>query len=160
VEDAGLSLCRYIDPQGLLDSATGPRWPLVILYFDEAHLLTDLPERSPSQYASWTLFSELRRGLREVVDKPIFTLFLSTAGRPNLLSPAIKADPSTRMYNLEESPVHPISEISFDDLAYPAYPNSVTLDRVVELDWISHIGHPLYVQSAYSFSVQLTSHPV
>jgi hypothetical protein len=89
----------------------------------------------------------LRQGLRVVVE-PIFSLFLSTAGRPNH-SPAleIKADPSTRMYNFEGPPVHPISEISFDDLAYPAYPNSITLDRVVELDWISHLGRPLYVQS-------------
>ncbi|KAI0299879.1 hypothetical protein BC826DRAFT_716513 [Russula brevipes] len=47
-KDAGSSLCKYIDPQDLLDSPAGPRWPLVILSFDEAHLLTDLPRHSSS----------------------------------------------------------------------------------------------------------------
>jgi hypothetical protein len=160
VRDAGKALCKYIDPQGLLDSNKGPRRPLVILSFDEAHLLTGLPQRPPSQHLDWTLFSELRQVLRELVDIPIFSLFLSTAGSANLFSPAIQSDPSSLVTNLQKLTLHPISEISFDDLAYPALESSVTLDRVVELDWISHIGRPLYVQSAYSFSVQLTSHPV
>jgi hypothetical protein len=150
VRNAGSRLCEYIDPQGLLDSATGPRRPLVILNFDEAHLLTNLPEYHPS----WTLFSKLQRVLREVGDMPIFSLFVSTAGRPDLFSPETRSDPSSQITTLD-----PISEISFDDLAYPAYPNSVTLDRVVELDWISHLGRPLYVQSANSFDVQLTDFP-
>jgi hypothetical protein len=158
VRNAGKALCEYIDPQGLLDSATG-RQPLVILCFDEAHLLADLPQHPPSQHLDWTLFSELRRVLREVVDMPMFSLFLSTAGRPNFFSSEMQSDPS-RVTHLDRYTLHPISEISFDDLAYPAQECSVTLDRVVELDWISHIGRPLYVQSAYSFGVRLTSHPV
>ncbi|KAI0299888.1 hypothetical protein BC826DRAFT_716613 [Russula brevipes] len=135
LQNAGSRLCEYIDPQGLLDSATGPRRPLVILNFDEAHLLTNPLEFHPS----WTIFSELQWVLREVVDMPIFSLFVSTAGRPDLFSPETQSGSSSQITTLD-----PISEISFDDLAYPAYPNSVTLDRVVELDWISHLGRPLF----------------
>ncbi|KAI0245807.1 hypothetical protein BJV78DRAFT_1260011 [Lactifluus subvellereus] len=139
VKEAGQKLCRFVDPHGLLDSDTGSRWPLVILAFDEAHILTDTP-----QDTVWTLFSELRRTLRGVIDFPIFSLFLSTAGRFHLFSPEIRSDPSNRITNSYLVPLDPISEISFDDLAFPAREDTVTLDRVVQLDWISHLGRPLF----------------
>jgi hypothetical protein len=146
VKEAGERLCRFIDPDRLLDSGEGSRRPLVILSFDESHILTDIPKRS-----RWTLFSELRRILREIIDHPIFSLFLSTAGKFHLFSPEIRSDPSGRVTNHELSPLHPISEICFDDIAYPAKENTVSLDRVVTTDWISHLGRPLYVHFTYSF---------
>jgi hypothetical protein len=146
VKEAGERLCRFIDSQRVLNSRDGSRRPLVILSFDEAHILTDIPESS-----SWTLFSELRRVLRETIDHPIFSLFLSTAGKFHLFSPEIRSDPSGRVTNHELSPLHPISEICFDDIAYPAKENTVSLDRVVTTDWISHLGRPLYVHFTYSF---------
>ncbi|KAH9981731.1 hypothetical protein BJV77DRAFT_1045991 [Russula vinacea] len=88
-------LCRFVDPHGLLDSAKGPRQPLVIFAFDDAHVLTDNPITD-----SWNLFSELRHNLRRIYKLPIFSLFISKAGKFNLSSP--------------------ISEISFDDPAYSA----------------------------------------
>ena len=38
---------------------------------------------------------------------------------------------------------HSITEVSFDDLALPAREDTVSLDRVVQMDWISHLGRPL-----------------
>jgi hypothetical protein len=144
VEEAGERLCRFVDPHRLLDSMIGPRWPLVVFAFDEAHTLTDNP---PDK--EWSLFLELRRILRQTRDFPIFSLFLSTAGRFNLFSPAIRSDPSNRVRDPSSRPLDPITEISFDDIAYLALENSVTLDRVVQMDWISHLGRPLYVHSSY-----------
>ncbi|KAH9991140.1 hypothetical protein BJV77DRAFT_554959 [Russula vinacea] len=152
VEEAGELLCRFVDPHGLLDSAQGPRRPLVILAFDEAHSLTDKPLNT-----SWNFFLELRRILRQVHNLPIFSLFLSTAGRFHLFSPEIRSDPSNRARDSSSRPLDPISEISFDDLAYPALNNTVTLDRVSQTDWISHLGRPLYVHSSYFIIEQLTS---
>ena len=126
-------LCRFVDPHGLLDSAKGPRQPLVIFAFDDAHVLTDNPITD-----SWNLFSELRHNLRRIYKLPIFSLFISKAGKFNLSSP--------------------ISEISFDDLAYSALENTVTFLRVVQIDWMSHLGHPLYVHPGYLFKKQLTSY--
>jgi hypothetical protein len=153
VEEAGERLCRFIDPDSLLDSSEGSRRPLVILSFDESHILTDIPKCS-----GWTLFSELRRILREIIDHPIFSLFLSTAGRFHLFSPEIRSDHSNRITNHKLTPLHPISEICFDDIAYPAKEYTVSLDRVVTTDWISHLGRPLYVHFTYSFQEQLTHH--
>jgi hypothetical protein len=153
VEKAGKLLCRFVDPHGLLDSSNGPRRPLVVFAFDEAHTLTDNPSNMP-----WNFFSELRRILRQIHDLPIFSLFLSTAGRFNLFSPDIRSDPSNRIRDANSRPLDPISEISFDDLAYPAPTDTVNLDRVVQTDWISHLGRPLYVHSGYILRVQLTSY--
>ena len=146
VTEAGELLCKFIDPEGGLDSDKGSRWPLVILAFDESHILTDNPKDR-----SWTLFSELRRTLREIVDWPIFSLYLSTAGSFHLFSPEIKRDPSSRVTNAALLPLNPISEISFDDLAFPAQAGTVSLNRVVQTDWMSHLGRPLCVHLTYIF---------
>ena len=51
------ALWSFIDEHSLLDLENGSRWCLVVLAFDEAHVLTDnLPDR---EY--WNLFLELRR---------------------------------------------------------------------------------------------------
>jgi hypothetical protein len=140
VLEAGMKLSRFIDPKQLLDPATRLRHPLVILSFDESHILTDTPKDQ-----SWTVFSELRRVLRELLPFPIFSLFLSTAGNVLSFSPVIQSDPSLRARDTNLLPLHPISEISFDDLAYLAMKDRVMLSRVIETDWISHLGRPLYV---------------
>ena len=44
VNKTGELLCKFIDPRGVLDSDKGSRWPLVILAFDESHILTDNPK--------------------------------------------------------------------------------------------------------------------
>jgi hypothetical protein len=150
---AGDSLCQFIDPHGVLDSDAGSRWPLVILAFDESHILTEFPER-----CGWTLFSELRRTLQAIIKQPIFSLFLATAGSFHLFSPEIKSDPSRRVIEKSLRPLDPITEISFDDLAYLAKEGTVSLSRVVATDWISHLGRPLCVHLTYSFREQLISH--
>jgi hypothetical protein len=129
-----------------LDSENGPRRPLVVLAFDEAHVLTDNP---PCQNY-WNLFLELRRFLRAIEEFPIFSLFLSTAGRFNQLPPEIDYSPSARAGEPDNRPLDPISEISFDEIAYPALKGTVTIDRAVEIDWMSHLGRPLYVHPQLS----------
>jgi hypothetical protein len=152
MEQAGEKLCRFVDRHHQLDSAEGPRRPLVVFAFDEAHILTDNPPDN-----QWNLFLELRRILRQIHKFPIFSLFLSTAGRFNQLSTEIRSDPSVRVRGPTHRPLDPISEISFDDLAFPALEGTVTLSQVVQMDWISHLGRPLYARSRYPLDEQLTS---
>jgi hypothetical protein len=147
LQEAGEMLCRFIDEHRVLDSEKGPRQPLVVLAFDEADTLTD----NPPEQVHWNLFSELRRVLREIQDLQIFSLFLSTAGRFDQFSPVIRFDPSAQAREPDNRPLDPISEISFDDIAYPALKNTITMDNVVNIDWISHLGRPLYVHPSYLF---------
>jgi hypothetical protein len=72
VKEAGQRHCDLIDPHHVLDSPFGPRHPLVILAFDEAHVLTSDPGDT-----YWNVLVELRRTLRITVKQPIFSLFLS-----------------------------------------------------------------------------------
>jgi hypothetical protein len=158
VEEAGKQLAQFVDPRGLLDHHEDlPRRPLVIFAFDEAHILTDNPPRK-NKAAMWNLFSELRRILRDTSDLAIFSIFLSTAGRFNLSSPVTSSDPSMRIQGHHLGTLDPITEISFDELAYDAPEYTVMLERVVEMDWMCHLGRPLYALFGYHFSEQLTYH--
>lgn len=118
------------------------RWPLVILSFDDPQVLTD-----GVKVGEWSLFMELCCILQRLDSHgiSIFSLSLSTAGNFRFLSPDIKTDPSSRVWNNHLRPFHPITDISFDCLACPANEDSVTLFQVVQIDWIAHLGRPLYV---------------
>ena len=94
----------------------------------------------------WTTFLELCRILQHLNNKlTIFLLFLSMAGDFQLLSLDVKFDPSNQVVLNLHCPFHPITDISFDCLAYPAGEGSMTLDQVVKMDWIAHLGQPLWV---------------
>ncbi|KAF8494140.1 hypothetical protein F5888DRAFT_1848288 [Russula emetica] len=138
-QEAGYRLCRFIDEHYFLDPKNGPRRPLVVFAFDEADALTENPPNK-----DWNLFSDLRRVLRQIDEFPIFSLFLSTTGRFDKFSPEIRSDPSARAREPDNRPLDPISEISFDDIAYPALKGTITIDKVVTIDWISHFGRPLF----------------
>jgi hypothetical protein len=137
IAEAGVRLSRFIDLNQVLDRIEGPRHPLIIFAFDEFHILTDAPRGQ-----SWSVFSELCSVLHELHYQPIFSLFLSTSGQFHRFS---QSDPSPHLTHLDTSPLHPITEISFDDLAYPAEEHHVKLSDVTEIKWISHLGRPLCV---------------
>ncbi|KAI0291241.1 hypothetical protein B0F90DRAFT_1824049 [Multifurca ochricompacta] len=95
VREAGLELCKFVDPEGYLDLLECPRRPLA-------------------------------RAERELVELPVFSLFISTAGKFHVFSLEIGKDPSNRVANMNLSVLHPISESSFDDLMTPPEEDSVT----------------------------------
>ena len=58
VKEGGKKLCEFIDPDCKLDVGEEPWHPLIILIFDESHILTNTPKNT-----LWTLFSELHHTL-------------------------------------------------------------------------------------------------
>ena len=140
VRTVGKALCKFVDPRGIL-SYGDRRLPLVLLSFDEPNILMD-----SLKGGEWTLFSELRRILQclEWDNHSIFSVFLSTAGNFRILSPNVKSGPSRRVVTEYLRPFRPITNISFDCLARPAVEYSVTLNEVVQMSWIAHLGRPLY----------------
>jgi hypothetical protein len=142
VQEAGEALCRFIDEHKILDSEYGPRHPLVVLAFDESDVFIGNPLQQEYN-AYWNTFSELRRVLRQIQKLPILSLFLSTAGHFDQFSPEIQSDPSARAREPHNRLLDPISEASFDDVAYPALKDTIKMNRVIENDWISHLGRPL-----------------
>jgi hypothetical protein len=130
----------------VLDQDEGPSWPLVILAFNKSHILTEVPK-----HCHWTLFSKLRHALQVIGASPIFSLFLSTVGSILRFSPKIRSDPSRWVMDHKLRPLDPITEISFNNIAYPAKEDTVSLSQVTTTDWISHLGHPLCVHLPSSF---------
>ena len=124
VQQAGDELINFIFPSKGICKENGLRRPLVILAFDEAHRLANGYHRESS------LLSELRRVLSELNGKPIFGLLLSTAA--NTFKP----------YDIRDLP--PITETSFDALAYIAEEGVTTLDEVAQYRWMAHLGRPLF----------------
>ncbi|KAI0260658.1 hypothetical protein BC834DRAFT_1044451 [Gloeopeniophorella convolvens] len=141
VVEAGRELASFISPANLLsnEKPTSPQRPLVILMFDECHQLSETKED-----CQWSIFSELRRVLRQVKYFPIFSLFLTTAGKFHLLSSETSLDLSRRISDFSLISLPPITETGYDVFMYPAVEGKITLKRVASDDWICHLGRPLF----------------
>ncbi|KAK2463892.1 hypothetical protein APHAL10511_004064 [Amanita phalloides] len=139
VVGAGEALCNIIDQSGQLSVSKGPQRPLIIMSFDESHMLT-----AGVGEGKQSLFYELWRILRRLKKLPIFALFLLTAGYFHQLSPEISSYPSSWISSLQCPILYPISEASFDDIMFCLKEGQVSLSDVVTMNWISHIGRPLF----------------
>ncbi|KAI0257999.1 hypothetical protein BC834DRAFT_1046315 [Gloeopeniophorella convolvens] len=140
----------FIDPARVWGAPAGKktdiRRPFLILSFDESHRLTESDKQD-----SWSVFSELRRALRQAADVPIFSLFLATGGKFRRFSPTLPSDPSSRISRKKYSVLPPITETGFDVLMPVACEGVVTLTEVTSLNWICHLGRPLF-GSLYDFA--------
>lgn len=148
LHEIGKKLCQFVNQDENLTLARWSRRPLVILAFDESQFLTDLPH---GQNRTTTLFADVDGVLHNIRALPIFSLFISRAGRFN------ERPPKTKLLYMRSPPLTPITEVGFDDLAYSAMENTVTLERVVQTDWIAHLGRPAYICSTSCFGELLTS---
>jgi len=136
VQRAGEELINFIFPLDGTCGENGPRQPLVILEFDDAHQLTGRPSPYSLDYIGdqdWTVLSELRRVMMLLHEEPVFALFISTA-----------VD-EFKFYNDEEvQDLPPFTETSFDALANNGVEGVTTLDEVAQDEWMVHLGRPLF----------------
>jgi hypothetical protein len=96
-------------------------------------------------------YTELCRCLSEFVGLPIFTLSLSTASKFHHFSPPGSQEYSSRIVRGDNWVLPPITETGFDQFALNAKEGEITLDQVMEEDWICRLGRPLYVFRARGF---------
>jgi hypothetical protein len=126
-----------------------PRWltrPPITLAFDESQFLTDLPQ---GHNRTRTLFTDAGMFCIGSALLPIFSLFVSKAGRFYLPPPKIRLHPSV-LHDMHPPPVSPITEVGFFyDLAYGAMKNIVMSERVVHPHPIAHLGRPAYIIYIY-----------
>jgi hypothetical protein len=114
--------------------------PLVIICWDESHSLNDQINGQ-----AWTRLSELRRALRKIRDLPIFSVFLSTAGKFDLF-PDIQFESSNRITSHTLHRFSPITEVGFDEFAAKVSPNGESLlTQVASTDHMAHLGRALWV---------------
>ncbi len=139
LHDAGRELCQFVNQD---EKLTEPQWltrPLVMLAFDESQFLTDLPQ---GHDRTATLFADMDYVLQKIINLPVFSLFVLRAGRFYEPPPKIVI---RSFYGVPIPPRIPITAVGYDHLAYGAMENTVTLERVVQTDWIAHLGRPAYI---------------
>ena len=115
--------------------------PLLIMSFDEAHLLAKT--ETDSIDGLWSRFSELRRALRVIHSYPCFSLFLSTTGKFNQFTPSPLHDPSNRLQRGLLRVSSPFCELGFDQLAEKAISGQTTLEVVSSLKFMTSLSRPL-----------------
>ncbi|KZT22737.1 hypothetical protein NEOLEDRAFT_1137521 [Neolentinus lepideus HHB14362 ss-1] len=122
-------LLRSLEPQE--SSST----PLVILEFDEAHVLTK-PQSSVYMGPVWSSFGELRRVLRAFSKLPLFSLFLSTSGQIETLVPSASRFRS----------IYSFTNVGFDHLAIKLslIQDIPTVERITSTEHLCHYGRPLW----------------
>ena len=115
--------------------------PALIISFDEAHSLAI--DGDPTD-GPWSIFTQLRRALREIHKYPCFSIFLSTTGKIDQFMPTAKDDPSNRIQGgLDLIP--PFCELGFDQLAEKATGGVTTLTKVSSEEFMASLGRPLWV---------------
>jgi hypothetical protein len=125
LHDTGRKLCEFVNQD---EKLTSPQWltrPLVMLAFDESQFLTDLPQ---GHDRTTTLFADMDSVLYFISSLPIFSLFVSRAGRFYEPPPKIRLHPLVLLY-MRPPRLFPITEVGFDHLAYGATENTVTYVR-------------------------------
>jgi hypothetical protein len=128
-------LINFLEPK----SAT--RSVKLLLAFDEAHVLHQREKEEGEQ--KWTSFSELRRALRQVRDLDMFSVFLSTVGKVELLAPPVALDNSGRVQKSELKVHRPFTALGLDQLAVRVQEGQIMLDDVVERAFMVNLGRPL-----------------
>ena len=112
----------------------------MVICWDESHSLTDIVINGES----WTCFSELRRSLRKIRRLPIFSVFLSTAGKFHPFSPDVQFEPSNRIATLNLELFSPITEVGFDEFAIKVNSTSgLSLAEVASTYRMAHFGRAL-----------------
>ncbi|GBE85504.1 hypothetical protein SCP_0800210 [Sparassis crispa] len=116
--------------------------PLVVLEFDESHMLM----KPASGGNAWSNFGELCRALRALSDYPLFSLFLSTTRKINQFIPSKDNEPSLRIIFGDLILIHPFTDLGLDQLArFISFVESkVSPLDVVTTEYISHLGRLLW----------------
>ena len=115
---------------------------MVIIAFDESHVLSDVKHNRPD--GTWSKFSELRRGLRVLNPYPVFSVFLSTTGKTNDFTPAPHEDKSKRLEERTLVLLPPFTELGFDQMVQSRISDgSVTIDEVSTVEYMAMCGRPL-----------------
>jgi hypothetical protein len=135
-----LDLIEFLSP-GLegVERRTHP--PLVILAFDEAHVLSAKKHQSNTGYFS--KFSELQCALRALNKLPIFSVFLSTNGSIQNITLWAGLDSSCRVQKSELVLLPPFTELGFDQMVGQISDGALTIEDVSATSFMVRFGRPL-----------------
>lgn len=120
----------------------------MVVSFDEAHTIAE-----PVQSQAFTVISQLQRVMRQLDSVWIFFFFWSTAGKIHQTNPFPQVDRSDRVQPQLFTLTMPLTETGFDQLAMdidkltgdPTWDSKTHLEKITSLEWMAHLGRPLFV---------------
>ena len=129
---------------GLIEEANSDEAqdPLVILVFDEAHILTK--KKTEFDRANRrTNFGELRKALRNLNIVSLFSFFLSTTGKITQFVPSRDKDESMRVVAGELELIQLFIDLGFDQLVNKLRKGAQKLTEVTKEEFMVQFGRPL-----------------
>ncbi|KAI0691580.1 hypothetical protein C8Q76DRAFT_685638 [Earliella scabrosa] len=144
VIDAAMEMLRCLaPPNAALDSLSEP---LVVVCFDEAHMLTVSPLKiDTGGLREPTLFGEFRRSFRLTRPLPIFFLFLSTVGSIEQFYPLPQYEVSSRLSRMDLNTFPPISYVQLHSLSHRFKPQEHwELSKVASTAFMTQCSRPLF----------------
>ena len=142
IKGAALEFLKILDPK-LDQKQLKTLQPLVVLAFDEAHVLTT--EQYNTEDGYFSKFSELRRAIRALVDFPIFSVFLSTAGKIQYFTPRPDRDNSGRLQKSDLMLLGPFTTLGFDQMMTESRLEDgiISIEEVSTVACMARFGRPL-----------------
>lgn len=116
----------------------------LIMYFDEAHVLTPEPGNNSKRRAEKTNLDWLMSALDEFRSYGLFAIFLSTQSSLQSLAPSVLWANSPRYIAALPKLHAPITETPFDCMPM-IIPSSLTYDDICAPLYMSQFGRPLCV---------------
>ncbi|KAH8109129.1 hypothetical protein DFH11DRAFT_1515959, partial [Phellopilus nigrolimitatus] len=118
----------------------------VVIYFDEAHDLTNIIVPDKTGSVSCTLYHAFCSTANGILDTPVFFLFLSTHSSLTKFAPPQWMYPSARVYDGEDTIQPPFTELPFDcSQDGPVIrPGEKALRDVATIKFMSAFGRPMY----------------
>ncbi|KAM6501264.1 hypothetical protein JOM56_004278 [Amanita muscaria] len=141
IRRTALDLLKCLNPE--LEAAhikTLP--PLVVLAFDEAHVLS--VEKHQFDTGSFSKFSERRRALRALKYLPIFSVFLCTSGKTQHITLRAEFDASGRVQKSNLVLLPPFTELGFDQMVGQISDGALTIETVSSIKFMVRFGRPLF----------------
>lgn len=123
-----------LEESSSLDPKDEDKKLLVIISFDEAH--SRGPEGS-------IIFLAVRNALRTIVDRAIFTAFLTTTGKIKEFNRPASEESSLRLVDRSFKVFPPFTELGFDQLAPKVDLERYRLSDVASLYFMAKLGRPL-----------------
>ena len=133
-KDVADEIVKLLDPEGKHGE------PHIVICWDESHSLTQYPEGQ-----RWSIYSELRRALRTIIESSFISIFLSTAGKFHNFSPSPQYEPSARVMARTLEMLPPITTVGFDEFAEMVdfIKEDWSLDRIASTHYMVHLGRAL-----------------
>ena len=136
-------MCRRSDCPSAVHDKSRVNSLCILIYFDEAHTLAPYVEETSSKQRKMPL--DVLTGLLDTfAKKGLFTLFMSTQSKLQVLAPSAAYDRSSRHSNMVGQMHAPITETPFDCFKPGEItPSRLRVEDICDVAFMACFGRPL-----------------